>query len=222
MTQPKRARITARSWVEIAAGALAERGPAALTIEALCQKARKTKGSFYAHFADYDAFLSALTAHWREIGTEAIKRAVDAAPATADRLGELNRQASMVDARLDLGMRRLAETSPIVLAAVMEADRARIAYLAGLYVATKGLSKSDATDFATIEYAAFVGLQAIGPKRDTDELRRLYEVFRKFTAGSIEPGRGRRRRRYRSIADAFRAMLEARRERRGQRGHDGA
>jgi AcrR family transcriptional regulator len=177
-----RARVSAQYWIEIAARALARHGPDALTIDALCRATRKTKGSFYAHFGSHDAFLGALAAFWRELTTEAVMRAVDGAAQAQDRLACLNQLAIAIDPRFDQGMRKLADRSPLIREAVTAVDAMRIAYLAALYEGTGKYAARDAKDLATIEYAAYVGLQQIGPDLPPGELQRLYDAFMKLTA----------------------------------------
>lgn len=177
-------RASAQHWIDVAAKALCRHGPDELTIDALCRKAGKTKGSFYAHFESHDAFLAALVAYWRETNTQAVTRVVEKEGSPRDRLALLNQVAVRLDARFDLGMRRLADRNQFVSDAVAEVDNMRIAYLASLYEATGDYSVSEAADLATVEYAAYVGLQQINPDREPDELERLYQAFAKLVLRS--------------------------------------
>ncbi|WP_374656409.1 TetR/AcrR family transcriptional regulator [Dongia sp.] len=177
MRREKKPRVSARDWVEIALTELSSHGPDAITIDALCRRAGKTKGSFYAHFDSFDAFLAALATHWRARNTETVMRDADAAASPRDRLARLNAIAVRLDARLDQGMRKLAGKSPLIAAAVAKVDEMRIAYLARLHQAAGGFPARAAKDLATIEYAAYVGLPLIGPERGLDELERLHRTF---------------------------------------------
>lgn len=182
----KTARASAQFWVDVAVKALSEDGPDALTIDALCQRTEKTKGSFYAHFDNYDAFMAALAAYWRESNADAVMRAVEGEASLGDRLALLNHLAVRLDVKLDLGMRRLADRSQLIREAVAEVDRARVSYLAGLYQAIANYSEQEASDLATIEYAAYVGLQQIDPAREPYELDRLYNVFVRLTSRPVK------------------------------------
>lgn len=185
MMQDRKLRLSAQHWIDVAAEELSERGPDALTIDALCRKTRKTKGSFYAHFDSHDAFLAALAAHWRERNTEAVVRSADEKTTPRDRLAMLNYVAVRLDARLDQGMRMLADRNPHIAEAVAEVEETRIAYLADLYLVTGDYSENEARDLATIEYAAYVGLQLVGSKRTPHELERLYQAFTKLTSRRV-------------------------------------
>lgn len=174
--------MCAQDWIDVATKALAERGPDALTIDALCVRAGKTKGSFYAHFDSHDAFLVALAADWRERNTLAAIRRADAAPTPCDRMAVLNHIAARLDPGLDHGMRMLGDRHPLVASAVAEVEEIRIGYLADLYRATGSHSETEARDLATLEYAAYVGLQLVGSKRAPHELERLHGAFTKLTS----------------------------------------
>lgn len=178
----KQARISAQSWIEIAIEQLAEYGADALTIDALCARLQKTKGSFYAHFESHEAFLISLAAHWRKHNTEMIISETDALKNPQDRLAQLQHFAVQLDPRIDQGMRGLSERHPLIGEAVSSVDTMRTQYLADLYIASGAYSKSEAQDLATIEYAAYVGLYLIGPKRDQAELDRLYRTFTNLLA----------------------------------------
>lgn len=177
-------RASAQHWIDVAAKALSKHGPDELTIDKLCRKTRKTKGSFYAHFDNYDAFIAALVAYWRESNTKAVARVVAEGTSPRDRLALLNHIVVRLDARFDQGMRKLADRNPLVSDAVAKVDEMRIAYLASLYVATQEFSQSEASDLAAIEYAAYVGLQQISPNLAPDEMERLYAAFAKLTLRS--------------------------------------
>ena len=49
-------RFSRTDWLALGLAALAEDGPLGLTIAALCRRAGKTKGSFYAHFPAIEAY----------------------------------------------------------------------------------------------------------------------------------------------------------------------
>jgi AcrR family transcriptional regulator len=57
-------RLSVDDWVEAALAVLAEEGPSGVKIDRLCVRLGVTKGSFYWHFADLDAFLGAVAERW--------------------------------------------------------------------------------------------------------------------------------------------------------------
>lgn len=151
-------RFRKEDWLALGAKLLAEEGSAALTIDRLTAEARRTRGSFYHHFEDRDAFLRALMARWRkEVIDEAGKRYERAQ--SANDLRRLMRELPFeVDHRFERALRRFAASEPIVREAVADVDSRRIegltCVLAHIYPELK-----DPQSAAYVQYAAVVGLQ---------------------------------------------------------------
>ncbi|WID97873.1 TetR/AcrR family transcriptional regulator [Bosea vestrisii] len=165
-------------WLALGLAALAEQGPAGLTIEALCRRAGKTKGSFYAHFPAIEAYHAALALHWRETYTLRLMQEADKGEAAQDRLIALDRMALALDVRVEQGMRRLAQLDAGVAATCAEVDRERIGYLEKLHSDTKRFTPDEALALARVEYAAFIGFQQLDLGLSPDD---LHECYRSFT-----------------------------------------
>lgn len=172
-------RFGRQSWLDLGLAVLAADGAEALTIERLCAKAGRTKGSFYHHFpAGGDAFADALLAHWRQAHTERLIDRIEHLPGPRDRRAELDRLAAGLDGGLERAVRRWAGGDERARAALREVDRRRVAYLARVIRDVLRCDEREAEDLARIEYAAFVGLQQVFPEVQGAELEGL---FRKLT-----------------------------------------
>ena len=57
-------RLSVEDWIQAGFAILADRGPNALRVDALCDRLGVTKGSFYWHFADLPAYRTALVEAW--------------------------------------------------------------------------------------------------------------------------------------------------------------
>ena len=70
---PKTAQSRTRrtQWLDAGLDILRENGEDQLTIESLCARLGRTKGSYYHHFTDVAAYLDALLAHWADKQTAA-------------------------------------------------------------------------------------------------------------------------------------------------------
>ena len=178
---PARPRFARRDWLELGLAALAEAGPAGVTLEALCARAGKTRGSFYAHFAGIEAFLAALAGHWRELFTEALIIAAEEKPRPAAKLDHLNHLAVRLDPRIEQGMRRLSAFDEGVAGICRAVDARRTAYLSALYRASGRYTGEEAEALARIEYAAFVGMQQTMPGASPEELLATYRAFLRLT-----------------------------------------
>lgn len=171
------ARLRHADWLSLGLAALAETGPEALTIEALCQRAERSKGSFYHHFETIETYRQALAEFWRHRDTEAIIAATSQARVAAENLDALNRLTSHLDMALEQGMRRLGAGDPQVSDVIRSVDRRRIGHLVKLYVATGEFAPEAAELLAQVTYAAFVGFQIIAPDMKPEVSQQAYLRF---------------------------------------------
>lgn len=178
---PRPPRFHRADWLDLGLAALIEDGPAGLTIEAMCRRAGKTKGSFYAHFATTEAFLVGLAERWRATTTDALIKATERHDLAARKLDYLNRLVADLDPRLEQAMRRLALQDAAIAPFITGVDRARIDYLASLYARTDRYTDTEARALATVEYAAYLGLQQIAPDAGRATMKETYKVFLKLT-----------------------------------------
>lgn len=166
----REARFERDDWIELGLKELSRRGPEALRLERITEAAAKTRGSFYHHFEDHQAFLAALAQRWRE-RTEAAIVEAEAAAASGKRREVLARRSAEVDHALERHLRTLASTEPLIARAVAAVDQRRMGYVADLFVSEMGVERADAEARARIQHCAFVGAQMVFP--DADERMRL-------------------------------------------------
>ena len=169
-------RMDRDDWLELGLERLAAKGPRSLRLEDLCAAAGRTRGSFYHHFEDHAAFLDALGDHWRRSHTEALVDPPEER-ATADRPRAIRRLATRVDAATELGMRRLAAGNARIQTVVDEVDRSRLDHMTRLHASRPGVSRNQAAAFAWLEYAAYVGSQALWPGVDPEELAKTGDLL---------------------------------------------
>src|SRR5215472_1252107 len=112
-----RRRLSRLDWVTAALGAIAEGGVAAVAVEPLALRLGTSKGSFYWHFKNRDALLTAALAHWEEQYTAAV--AAENTRAAADPMHRLRLLIRRVTA--------LAETDSVYVALIATADHAAVA-----------------------------------------------------------------------------------------------
>jgi AcrR family transcriptional regulator len=150
-------------WIELGLARLARQGPEALTVERLTDAAGKTRGSFYHHFEDQQAYLAALGAYWlaREIDDKIAE--IDRARLSGKRREVLARHAAQIDHAFERELRRLAASEPVIADIVRRADEKRIAYLVRLFRSEVGLDAADALTRARLQHCFFVGAQMVFP-----------------------------------------------------------
>jgi AcrR family transcriptional regulator len=151
-------RYRKEDWIDLGAKLLAEEGPGALTIERLTAAAKRTRGSFYHHFADRDAFVRAMMERWREqaIDIAGQRYAEDPSPKAWRKL--MREGPFEVDFRFEREVRRLAASEPIVREVLKEVDRARIEGLAWV-ISQMRSDVEDPQSYAFIQYCTMVGGQ---------------------------------------------------------------
>lgn len=152
-------RASPRDWCSAGLALLREEGVAAVTVDRLCAALKKTKGSFYHHFRDIDAFRAALLSRWEEVLTEEPIRAAEREVDPSRRAARLEGLVRGLDHRLDGAVRAWAHRDSRARAALERVDQRRIDYIAELYRAG-GYPKPRL--LAELEYTAFVGAQHRG------------------------------------------------------------
>ena len=148
--------LSAKDWLDQGLKALAARGFTALKAEPLAKALGVSRGSFYWHFADVDAFHAAILGHWREVAAERIIANVEAASSSEDPVALLLRQAFGGGLALEKAVRTWAAHDPAARNAVQAIDRRRLSYVENLLRAS-GLSPGIARARAQLLYWAFVG-----------------------------------------------------------------
>ncbi|WOI53390.1 TetR/AcrR family transcriptional regulator [Parvularcula sp. LCG005] len=170
------ARWRREHWVDLGLTSLAASGPDSLKIERLCEVAGRSKGSFYHHFHDQQAFIDALLERWRASHRASVAAALSAVQNRRESIVLLDYLSARTDPALETGMRRLAHINTAAQDAIAETDAARIDTIASLYA-----GKTDAVqarELAEIEYAVYVGHQVLGRDFADGAMARRAALFR--------------------------------------------
>ncbi|HUN96854.1 MAG TPA: TetR family transcriptional regulator [Bradyrhizobium sp.] len=148
--------LSAQDWLDQGFRTLATRGFSALKAEPLAKAMGVSRGSFYWHFADIDAFHAAILKAWREIAAEAIISDIEAASTGDDPLAILLRRVFSEKLALERAVRNWAAFNAAARGAVQAIDRRRLNYVEGLMEA-RGVAPETAQVRAQILYWAFLG-----------------------------------------------------------------
>lgn len=190
-SKPKR--LTRDDWLVQGLAQLTAIGPEGVRLEAICDSLGKTRGSFYHHFDDHDAFVDQMMALWRDMNTDDVIDLIEAqADFDPDELaefaddldldllaevssprGRLNQIAALMDHRMEQAIRRFAHARPPVMTVVQDIDQRRIGFLARLTQREFGIDENTAIALAEIEYAAFVGCQHLFPDAPPERLEAI-------------------------------------------------
>ena len=148
--------LSVRDWLDQGLKALAESGFTALKADPLAKAMGVSRGSFYWHFADINAFHAAILARWREVAAEQIIANVEAAAKDEDPLALLLRRVFSERLTLEKAVRSWANVDPAARAAVQAIDRRRLGYVESLLLQL-GLPEEAARARAQLFYWAFLG-----------------------------------------------------------------
>jgi AcrR family transcriptional regulator len=174
-------RLTVDDWQQAGYTILAEEGLRALKLDRLCARLGVTKGSFYWHFTDMEAYRGALVESWAHLRDEDhrdIERMRDVPP--RERL--LQMMDSLVRPRLwtlERAMREWARSDETVAAAVRSAD-GRLLKVVRQAFCDYGFDAEEAELRAATTFAAGIGLLHLAgptPEKQPPELRERFLDF---------------------------------------------
>lgn len=179
-------RFRREDWLDLGLRRLKAEGAPGLTLEALCAAAGKTKGSFYHHFPDLDAFAEAMVGFWVERDTlrpiAALQAEAEAEAAAGDRARELE-AALEIDLALDVAVRQYARGRPAAQTAVRRADAARLELMTESWAERGRFTRLSARAVAELEYAAWLGSELAFPERDAAARRAMSRLFDALAEG---------------------------------------
>ena len=167
-------RLSRADWVAAGLEALAREGDSGLKAEPLARRLGVSRGSFYWHFADLDAFHEAVVTRWRDVAVDAVIRDLErhAAGDVEARLRRLVRLALQADPSLEIGMRAwLAERARAAVAAV---DARRLVYL-GRLLREAGIASDASEARALVIYWIYLGSALSRTRVGDDLLERLVD-----------------------------------------------
>lgn len=152
-----------QDWIVAALAALAEGGIEAVRIEKLARRLNTSKGSFYWHFTDRPALLTAVLNFWEAEGTSLVIISADTIENPAERMRAVVDAALVpteqgIDvARTESALRAWAAEEPAVAQQVAAVDKRRVGYLAEILRLT-GYDSTSAIQLGTGIYFALLGL----------------------------------------------------------------
>jgi AcrR family transcriptional regulator len=152
-------RLTVDDWIEAGFAVLAESGPNALRIDALCELLNVTKGSFYWHFTDMAAYRYALVEAWGSLHDH-YRRPFENMPDVDPRERLAVMMQTMVAPQhraLERAMRVWALSNDAALASVQRSDGRVLRAVQQAFVDC-GFEPEDAALRSLVVFAAGVGL----------------------------------------------------------------
>src|ERR1700744_2364814 len=153
---PMADQLPANDWLDQGLKTLGKHGFTALKAEPLAKAMGVSRGSFYWHFADVEAFHAEILKYWREIAAERIIDDVEAAAGKDNALELLLHRGFGGGLALETAVRGGAVVDAAARAAVRAIDRRRLAYVERLLL-NSGMPRNAARARAQILYWAYLG-----------------------------------------------------------------
>ena len=168
-------RRSKQDWIEEGFRVLAGEGGAGLTVDALCERLDRSKGSFYHHFEGRPRYIEELLAAWETRATDRFVEIAHAGGPVEDRLRAVNREASELrNAAVERAIRSWASAEPLARRAQDRVDRRRLELLEEL-CAERMEGGGASETLARVFQLVFIGAQHLDPPLEGPE---LYEAFR--------------------------------------------
>jgi AcrR family transcriptional regulator len=161
-------RLSSAEWVNAGLRALARAGFTALKADTLAKTLGVSRGSFYWHFADVQAFHAAVLARWREVALDTVVAELEGS--AVNRLEALIKRAFSTKSNLENAIRAWAFADAEARAAVDAVDAERVRYLEKLLIEA-GIEPARAHMRARILNWAYLGSSLSSVRLETDELR---------------------------------------------------
>jgi AcrR family transcriptional regulator len=173
------ARYTRTDWLEQGLDLLVRQGIEAVTIDAMCQLMKVTKGSFYHHFASQPVFLEALLQHWEEHYTTRFITESLAGATPMQQLRRLSVQVIEAHGSAEAVIRAWALTSPLARTYQERVDARRLAHLRDLWAQILK-DETQAATVANLMYSIVIGSQSMLPPVTSEELTQIFRLLEHF------------------------------------------
>ncbi len=169
-------KIEREDWFTAGLKILSKAGFQKITIENLCETLKVTKGSFYHHFKNTDAYVEALMNYWMTTNTKDLIQKAEKAQSPQEKIDMLNKLVLKRSNKSEQVIRGWSFSNKIVRRYLVEADKIRLEHTSKLKLLC-GEKPQKAKQLAILEYACLIGLQQLYPDMTSTELMEFYKLF---------------------------------------------
>jgi AcrR family transcriptional regulator len=179
--------ITPTDYFDLGLDLLAEGGPPAVTVAALCSHLGVTKGSFYHHFTGIPDFLQRLLGYWerqvRQVALDAFEGADDTGLTEAAKLVAT----WGIHHEAETAIRALARTDTCAAEVQRRVDDAREDGLVQLLVRI-GVERSRARVLSRLGLAILIGTQQREHPVDRRQLQQTFDEYQRWVEQAAGAG----------------------------------
>ncbi len=169
-------RISRQDWLAAGLETLAAEGVAGLTIDALMQKLKVTKGSFYHHFRNYEAFKNALLEFWEEQYTRRIVEFSEKSQEPGEVFARFVSILSSESPEVEIAIRSWAFQDEQVRAYLLRIDAVRVDH-ARRWFEQVGKEEGQAAQLGRMLNMVLIGSYSVFPPTTGEDLRDMIQSF---------------------------------------------
>lgn len=169
-------RLDKNSWLLAGLKILESEGFSRITIDSLCEKQKRSKGSFYFHFKNIDGYIEGLMKYWVQEYTMSFIKKTEKKKSPVQKYKTLIDMAIKAPYKVEQVIRAWGYSNSIVKEHVQNVDKIRLEYVANL---KKEVGDDDETSnhAAILEYAILIGIQQLYPDISKNKLAKIYEMY---------------------------------------------
>lgn len=169
-------KLDKNSWLKEGIKILNAEGFSRITIDNLCERQKRSKGSFYFHFKNIDGYIETLMKYWLEKNTVDFIKITDTVGNMEEKFINLTDLASSVSQKTEQVIRAWSSSNDIVRMYMQQIDNMRMAYLIDLNTRI-GMDKKEARNYALLEYGVMIGIQQLTPDISQEDFKYIYDIF---------------------------------------------
>ena len=179
-------RLTQEDYYREALAVLGDHGSDGLTIAALCERLRVTKGSFYHHFGGMPGFVTQLLDYWAREHSERLIKISKAQPDPTSRILMLTDMGVHLPHAPEAAIRAWGRSSAEVAEVTARVDRRRERHLSDAITAL-GIDRARARLLARLGLTVLIGAQQRENPVDLKRLRAIFEETNKLIFIEADP-----------------------------------
>lgn len=174
------AQLKREDWLERGLLLLAEKGIDALTINEMCQQFDVTKGSFYHHFKNRQAFLEAVLTYWEDRFTQQFIEFSQEGLNAQEKMARLHQMVIENYGTYEVNIRAWAQVDPLAQAFQERVDQTRLNFL---YELQREFYQTDeeARTMAQLQYTTLIGSSQLMPELSAQDLNNMYHLLTRLS-----------------------------------------
>ncbi|MBX3562151.1 MAG: hypothetical protein KF780_10115 [Sphingomonas sp.] len=150
MTDAPQAEMRKAEWIVLAVQLLRREGPAALTVERLCDRVKRDAAAFNMHFKGIGSLALELAEHWANAEARIVSQAAQSEGPPMQRLMAVLSLSGVSDPALDRGVRALAADYAEIAEIVRIADDRREMMVSAMLAEVYGIKGDEARAFGRL------------------------------------------------------------------------